>query len=103
MVIVSLVEAFSRIPRLHKLHLCLQGFSTGFSRVSDTCSKKHQFQHLASWTKERLSEALNFIEEAHPQDAGALIEIAKGYDAEMFKELYVAIPPSFLAMRYHSL
>lgn len=85
-VCVSLVEAFSRIPKLYRIRRCLHAFRNGFSGNNANRTDEHQAQYLENWVRDRMSEALKSLPEAYPQDAAALIETAKECDDKMFEE-----------------
>jgi hypothetical protein len=71
---------------LHRLRQCLCAFRNGFSGNNVNHSDEHQAQYLESWVRDRTLKALKSLQEAHPQDAGALIETAKEFDDKMFEE-----------------
>lgn len=83
---LSLIQAFSKIPKLYKVHQGLQGFRNGFS-TSNVKRTEEEMKYLANWIKLRTSESLKSLSGAHPQDGAALIEIAKEYDEKMVEEL----------------
>ncbi|KAL9112520.1 MAG: hypothetical protein Q9187_007753 [Circinaria calcarea] len=84
---ISLVEAFSRMQKLHMIRQRLHSFRKGFSSNNASRFDEHQVEYLACWIRDRVTEALESIQEAYSQDAAALIEISKEYDDKIFEEL----------------
>ena len=83
----SLIEAFSKILKLFKIRHCLQAFHNGFTRNNVNRSNEYHTQHLASWIRNRMCEALKSLPKAYPQDAAALIRTANEYDENFFEGL----------------
>lgn len=83
----SLIKAFSRMQKLHRIVRCLQQFNDGFSGTEVNHSDEHQMQDLANWIRARTTDALKSSAKAYPQDAAALIEIAKKYDDLTMEQL----------------
>jgi hypothetical protein len=86
LIIVSLAKAFIKIPPLYKIWQCLKKFQEGFSAQEINSADEGQLQYLANWVKGRVLEALKSRGQAHPEDADALIAIAKEHDDKIFEE-----------------
>lgn len=84
---ISLVEAFSKMQKLHTIRRSLLSFRKGFSSNNVGRFDEHQVEYLTRWIRDRVIEALKSIQQAYPQDAAALIEISKEYDDKIIEEL----------------
>lgn len=81
----SLVEAFSRIPVLHRVHQDLQRFRAGFS-ASDMQRTEKDMSRLENWIELRTSQSLLCLSEVHQEDGAALIEVTKEYGERILEE-----------------
>lgn len=73
--------------KLYEICRCLQAFQKGFTGNNTKRTDEHQTQYMVSWARSRISQALDWLPKAYPEDAAALIEIVKEYDDEIFEEL----------------